>query len=296
VEKLRRNKLFIYSFLAPAFLIYTALAVVPIVQSINFSFYSWPGIRRIPMKFNGLANYAEMFTSPRFWLSIKNVMWFILMNLIFQIILGYGLALLLSRCWKGYKAYKVAFFLPVVLPLTASALLWKFIYFPNNIGVLNQFLYLLKLDGLTTAWLVNSKTALNAVIAANVWTGFGYHVVIGFAALSGIPDSVMESAGMDGANAFQRLAYFTLPMIWESVKISMVLIITGSMKNFDIVFVMTEGGPNGLTHVPSTLLYYEAFKYEHYGLGSAIAVFILVASLSLALVTMRLMQREAIEY
>jgi raffinose/stachyose/melibiose transport system permease protein len=296
VDSLRRNKAFIISFLLPAFLVYTLLAVIPIIQSVYFSFFSWPGISKIPMKFVGLANFKNMLSSAGFWLSIKNVLWFIFLNLIFQIAMGYGLAILLVRCWKGYKAFKVAFFFPVVLPLTASALLWKFIYFPNDIGVLNQFLMFFGLDKLTTAWLVNSKTALNAVIAANVWTGFGYHVVIGFAALLGIPDEIMESAALDGANGFQRLVKFTLPMIWEAIKISVVLIITGSMKNFDIVFVMTEGGPNGLTHVPSTLLYYEAFKYDHYGLGSAIAVFIFVVSLFLALISLRLMQREAIEY
>jgi raffinose/stachyose/melibiose transport system permease protein len=296
MDSLRGNKIFIISFLLPAFLIYTLLAVIPIIQSVYFSFFSWPGISKIPMKFVGFANFKNMLGSAGFWLSVKNVLWFILLNLIFQIIMGYGLAILLVRCWKGYKAFKVAFFFPVVLPLTASALLWKFIYFPNDIGVLNQFLMFLGLDKLATAWLVNSKTALNAVIAANVWTGFGYHVVIGFAALSGIPAEIMESAALDGANAFQRLVRFTLPMIWEAIKISVVLIVTGSMKNFDIVFVMTEGGPNGLTHVPSTLLYYEAFKYDHYGLGSAIAVFIFLVSLVLALVSLRLMQREAVEY
>jgi len=296
VEKLRRNKVFIYSFLLPAFLVYTLIAVIPIIQSIYFSFYSWPGIRNIPMTFVGFGNFINMFTYSGFWLSVKNVLWFILLNLIFQIIMGYGLALLLYRCWKGYKAFKVAFFFPVVLPLTASALLWKFIYFPNDIGVLNQFFYLIGLDKLTTGWLINSKTALNSVIAANVWTGFGYHVVIGFAALLAIPEEMLESVSIEGATFFQRLRYFIFPMIWEFIKISVVLIVTGSMKNFDIVFVMTEGGPNGLTHVPSTLLYYEAFKYNHYGLGSSIAVFILAASLILTLFALRLMQRETIYY
>lgn len=283
-------------FLLPAVAIYVGLAIWPIIQSIAFSFYEWNGIQGVEMEFVGLKNFANMFGSEKFWLSVRNVFQFIGVNLIFQITIGYGLAVLLAKNIRGFKVFKTLFFFPVVLPLTATALLWKFLYFPNNIGVLNQFLDLIGLSSLKTGWLIDTSTALNAVSIANVWTGFGYHMVIGFAALSAIPDGILESAMIDGATGLKQFRYITLPMIWESMKISIILLVTGSMKNFDIIFVMTEGGPNGATHVPSTLMYYEAFKYDHYGLGSAIAVFIFVISLALAWLTMRLMQRDAIEY
>ncbi|MDI9506614.1 MAG: sugar ABC transporter permease [Clostridiales bacterium] len=290
------NKRIVLLFLLPALVIYVGLAVYPIVQSIVFSFYEWNGLQGVPMEYVGMNNFGSMFRSAKFWLSVKNVLQFIAVNLIFQIIIGYGLAVLLAQNRPGFKIFKTIFFFPVVLPLTATALLWKFIYFPNNIGVLNQLLNAIGLESLKTGWLINTKTALNAVSIANVWTGFGYHMVIGFAALSAIPDGIMESSMIDGATGFRQFFSITLPMIWESMKISFVLLITGSMKNFDIIFVMTEGGPNGATHVPSTLMYYEAFKYDHYGLGSAISVFIFVASLALAGLTIRLMRRESVEY
>ena len=290
------DKRIIFLFLLPALIIYVGLAVWPIAQSVKFSFYEWPGIQGVPLKFVGLKNFSTMFASPKFWLSVGNVLRFIALNLVLQILLGYGLALLVARGYKGFKFFKMAFFCPVVLPLTATALLWNFIYFPNNIGILNQFLEKVGLGFMTTGWLINPATALNAVTVANVWTGFGYHLVIGFAALSAVPDGILESALIDGATGFKRFIHITLPLIWQSVMISVVLIVTGSMKNFDIIFVMTEGGPNGLTHVPSTLMYYEAFKYDHYGLGSAISVFIFVSSLLLAWLSMRVMRREAIEY
>lgn len=296
MSKYYTSKKIILLFLFPALLIYLALAIYPIVQSIVFSFYEWNGLQGVPMKYVGLRNFISMFGSPKFWFSVKNVFQFIAVNLVFQIIAGYGLAILLAKNLKGFKLFKTIFFFPVVLPLTATALLWKFIYFPNNIGVLNQLLGRIGLTSLQKGWLISPATALNAVSIANVWTGFGYHMVIGFAAISAIPQGVIESAMIDGATGFRQFFYITLPMIWESMKISLVLLITGSMKNFDIIFVMTEGGPNGATHVPSTLLYYEAFKYDHYGLGSAIAVFVFLACLALAGITIRLMRREAIEY
>lgn len=296
MSKYYSNKKIIFLFLFPAMLIYLGLAIYPIIQSIVFSFYEWNGLQGVPMEFVGLKNFMTMFQSDKFWLSVKNVFQFILVNLVFQLIIGYGLALLLAKGMKGFKVFKTIFFFPVVLPLTATALLWKFIYFPNNIGVLNQFLDLIGLSALKNGWLIDVDTALNAVSIANVWTGFGYHMVIGFAALSAIPDGILESAMIDGATGIKRFFHITLPMIWESMKISIVLLVTGSMKNFDIIFVMTEGGPNGATHVPSTLMYYEAFKYDHYGLGSAIAVFIFVACLALAGFTMKAMKRDTIEF
>lgn len=289
------NKKIIFFFLLPALLIYAGLALWPILQSVRFSFFEWPGIQGVPLKFVGLKNFQNMFASKKFILSVLNVLRFIGLNLVLQIICGYGLALLLAKYYKGYKLFKMAFFFPVVLPLTATALLWNFLYFPNDIGVINQLLNALGLPFLKTGWLITPATALNAVTVANVWTGFGYHMVIGFAALSAIPDGILESAMIDGASGMRKFLHITLPLIWESMKISVVLIATGSMKNFDIIFVMTEGGPNGLTHVPSTLMYYEAFKYDHYGLGSAIAVFIFASSLLLAFLSIRLMRREQIE-
>lgn len=294
--KLIHTKKTIVSFLVPALVLYTLFAILPIIQSIRFSFYDWPGIQGIPLKFVGWNNFMTAFQSEVFWHSVKNVLWFIVINLIFQIVIGYGLALLLSRLATGYKFFKVAFFCPVILPLTATALVWNFIYFPNDIGILNQFLAMVGLEKFQMAWLVDPSTAMTSIAMANVWSGFGYHMVIGIAALAAIPDSILESATLDGASGARQFFNIKLPLIWESMKISVVLIITGSMKNFDIIFVLTGGGPNGLTHVPSTLMYYEAYKYDHYGLGSAISVLIFAACLLLAYLSMRLMKKETIEF
>ena len=296
MERFRSDKRIIILFLLPAFIIYLTLAVIPIIQSLYFSFFDWPGIQGIPLEYVGIKNFINMLKYEDFHIAVKNVFQFAILNLLIQIPVGYGLAILLGGFPKGYRLFKTSFFFPVVLPLTAVSLLWVFIYFPNETGVLNL---LLKSAGLTEtgkAWLLDSGTALNAVIVANAWKGLGYHMIIAFAAIAGIPPYILESAEIDGAVGFKKVWHIIIPIIWEAVKISVVLIVIGSMKNFDIIFIMTEGGPNGLTNVPSTLLYYEAFQYENYGLGSAISAFIFLISILLSTVSMRAMRREKIEY
>lgn len=296
MEKYRSDKKVIILLLLPALLIYISLAVIPIIQSIYFAFFEWPGIQGIPLKYVGLRNFSRLIDYSGFHLALKNVMRFVILNLLIQMPIGYGLAILVSSRFRGFKLYKMAYFFPVVLPLTAVSLLWVFIYFPNNTGALNLLLNSIGLTGMTRAWLLDPRTALNSVIVANAWTGLGYHMIIGFAAISAIPEEIIESARLDGATGLKKIRYIVIPTIWEAIRISVILIVIGSMKNFDIIFVMTEGGPNGLTHVPATLLYYEAFRYENYGLGSAISMFIFVASVALSVLSMQLMKKEKIEY
>ena len=296
MDQYRTNKKVIFLFMLPAVAIYMVLAVIPIVQSLYFGFFSWPGIQGVELKFVGLQNFIDMFESKEFLLSLRNVLQYMLLTLVIQIPLAYGLAILLGKFYKGFKLYKVFYFFPVVLPLTATSLLWSFIFFPNDTGVLNMVLNALGLENLTTAWLLNPHTALNCITITNVWAGFGYHMMIGFAALTSIPEQILESAELDGAKGFKKLRYIILPIIWESVKISVVLIVTGNLKQFDMVFVMTGGGPNGLTQLPATLMYFEAFRYNHYGLGSAISAFLFVVCIVLAVVSMKAMEREKIEY
>lgn len=274
---MRNSKSFITLFLLPAALIYILLAIIPIIHSLYFSFFEWPGIHAIPLKFVGLDNFIKMFNSSKFILSLKNVTWFVFLNVIFQMIFGYGVALMLGTYIKGFKRFKLLYFLPVVLPMTATSLLWKFIFLPNATGVLN---YVIGLFGVAPkAWLLEKSLAMNCISAANIWQGFGYHLIIAFAAITTVPEEMIEAATIDGCSRFQKVMKIILPTIRNAIMVSMILIITGNLKNFDIVFIMTEGGPNNMTHVPSTLMYKEAFKYEHYGLGSAIAAFIFLLSL-----------------
>jgi len=292
----RRNKLVILMFLAPAFLIVTFFEMIPVGSTIYFSFHNWPGIATAPLKYVGLQNYANIFQNDDFLRSLKNVLWYVFWSVIGQVGLGFTLALMIYHVRRGTRFYKASFFLPLILPATSIALIWYFILFPTDMGVVNHLLDSLGLGTLKRAWLVNPNTAMAWIIIITTWSSIGYYTTIGLAALAGLPDEVMEAAEIDGAVGLRRIWSVVIPMIWESIRISVVLVITGVLKIFDLIFILTDGGPNGTTHVPATLMYKEAFEYNNYGGGSAIATVIFLLSIVLSVLSLRVMgsgKREA---
>lgn len=292
MERYRRNKKVIFLFLLPALLIYVILECFPVLQSFYFSFFDWPGIQGVPLEYVGLSNYFSIFKDPQFHLAIKNILLFVVVGVLTQLPIGFLFAILLYNIKRGQRFFKAVYFIPMILPVTATGLLWQFILKPNQDGVLNHLLTLLGAGNLSTGWLINNKTAMLCIILVTTWSSAAYYIVIGLAAMNSISEDVLESAVMDGASQVQKIFYIVIPMVWESIKISVVMIITGVLKVFDIVFVMTEGGPNGLTHVPATLLYYQAFKYNHYGVGSAISTIMFFMSLAITVVSMKVMSQE----
>ncbi len=289
----RKNMKAAVLFLLPAFLIYTLLEIVPILQSFYFSFFEWNGIHGVPLEYVGLDNFKFMLGYKDFIISIKNILRFVVLSLLTQIPLGLILALALSTYCRGYKFFKAVFFIPVVLSLTAVSLMWYFILFPNN-GVLTNFLTMIGLESLTRNWLIDKDTALNSVILIRSWVSAGFYMVIFFAAITSIDTEVLESASMDGSKGLHRILTIIIPMIWEVVIVSVILVITGTLKVFDIVFVLTKGGPNGLTNVPATLMYNEAFVYNHYGLGNAISTVIFLMCIIFTILSLKIMQRKSI--
>ena len=169
--------------------------------------------------------------------------------------------------WNGIKG----------VPTTVIGLLWYFILMPT--GVLNTVLRSMGLDRLVHMWLVEKNTAMTSIILVNTWCGIGFHMTVSYAAISGIPDDVIEASKLDGAVGLKKVRYIIIPMIWESIISSIVVIVTAVLKTFDLVYVMTSGGPNGLTDVPSTLLYKEAFQYNNFGKASVIGVYIFILSI-----------------
>lgn len=289
----RNKRKTIILFLLPAFIIYVGLAVIPIIQSVRFSFFEWNGVSGSPLTFVGFRNFVTIFQSDAFYYALKNALIFAVLNLLIQIPLGYFLAYLLSDFCKGYRFFKAIFFASVILPMTATALLFKLIFGSTETGALNTILMSLGIIDGAKGWLIQKQTALLFVIIANAWCGFGYHMTLGFAAIMDIPTEVLEASTLDGAIGLRKIISIVVPMIWESLKISIVMIITGSIKIFDIIYIMTEGGPNGMTQVPAVMLYNEAFKYSHYGLGSAISVVIFVLCIVLSGMSLKLMNKRS---
>lgn len=298
MDKIRRNKKVIAAFLLPALLIFIVFEIIPVLMTIYFSFNEWPGIQSVPLEFVGVKNFIALFTDPVFLKSLQNIAVYVVASVILQVPIGFGLGILIHHFKRGKRFFKAAFFIPMILSVTAVSLLWSFIYFPTEKGILNSILLNLGLENLMQQWLVNPKTSLICVIIVSTWTSIGYYMIICLAGLSSIPASVTEAGALDGAVGFKRVRHIYIPLLWDQVKMSVIMVITGVLKIFDTVYILTpSGGTDNSTIVPALLMYNESYRYGHYGKGSAIATIIFVLSVVVSIFSLRLMgKKESVEY
>lgn len=288
--KTTKGKLGIYLFTLPALLIYIVFLIIPILGALYFSVVEWNGIKGSPLEFVGFKNYLKVFGDKLFHTSTLNLLKMVFFSVLFHTPIALLLAVSLNTKFKGYRFFKVIYFVPTIFPLTAIGLLWYFIFMPN--GSLNSLLETVGLDTLVQGWLINPSTAMAAIIFVNIWAGIGYYMVIMLAGLTTIPEELYEAAEIDGATPVNKFFYITIPMLKPIISLCILLDIIGTVKVFDLIFVMTEGGPNGLTNLPTTLMYYEAFRYDNYGVGSAIGIIILAIALFLTLGSEGIMNRN----
>lgn len=281
-------------FLLPALVLYCIFMVYPIMQSIQLSFFKWSGKATIEPEFVGLANYVKMFKDPIFRKAFGNTLVYMAINVCVQIPLGLLLALFLSRPRKGQRFYKMAFFMPVILSATAVSLMWKFILSGQN-GLLNTILTTVGLGNYTHVWLGEAGTVMSSIALVGAWQGVGYVMILLLAALVNVSDSILEQSVIDGASWWQRTWYITIPLIKDAIKTNIVLLIIGSIKVCDIVYVMTGGGPFFSSEVLTTYMYTSSFKNGVFGYGSAIATFIFVFGALLTLLTNKLMKKDITE-
>lgn len=272
-----KTRLFILLFILPALIIYTMFQIIPLFGAVYFSLSEWNGIAGSAIEFVGFKNFANIFKDANFILSLKNMAKMVIFSVLFHTPIALLMAVGIYSAKRGGRLFKAIYFVPTVFPLTAVGLLWYFIFMPN--GSLNSLLEVVGLKDLVTPWLVNEKTAMNTIIFVNIWAGLGYYMVILLAGLSTISNDVYEAAAVDGVNPVTKFFYITVPLLKPIIKMCILMDIIGTIKVFDLVFVMTEGGPNGLTNLPTTLMYQEAFKYDHYGTGSAIGIILLIICL-----------------
>ena len=272
--KSNKTKMGVLLFILPALAIYLVFQIIPIIGSVYFSLVSWNGIAGSAPEFIGLQNYIYAFKSPDFILSLKNMAKMVIVSVIFHTPIALLMAVAINTKCKGYRLFKALFFVPTVFPLTAVGLMWYFIFMPT--GSFNALLDVVGLSNLVTPWLVDSSTAMNTIVFVNIWAGVGYYMVIIFAGLKTITEDVYEAAAIDGATSVKQFFQITIPMLKPILSMCILMDIIGSVKVFDLVFAMTGGGPNGLTNLPTTLMYNEAFKYNHYGVGSAIGIIIML--------------------
>lgn len=275
-----------YLFIAPGFILFAVLILLPILQAVQMSFFDWKIIPGAVSQFLGLDNYVRAFQDPHFWLSLTNSGLYMLFTVPPQIVLGLFIAVLLKRKSPTQPVFRVLFYLPVVTSWVVVSLLFKFLFADGGLVnfTLHDFLHLMNSD---VSWLSGRWTALVAICALGVWKGVGWSMMIFLAALQGVPQALEEAATMDGAGRWQRFRVVTLPAIVPSVAFVTVMLVIGGFNVFTSVLLMTGGGPGGQTDVVLTYMYDQAFANLDFGYGSALAVILAVIVFVLAVIQLR---------
>ena len=272
---IRKNKLAITLFMLPAALLFFGIIIVPIIMSVTYSFQDWNGITE--PEFVGLKNYIELFTSKSagFPKTTFNALLLAVLSVFIQLPLSLGLALLISRGIKGERFFMTVFFVPVLMSTVVIGQLWLKIYNPNY-GVLNVLLDKIGLHSLAeTVWLGDPKTVLLAAFIPNLWQYVGYHMLLMYAGIKSVSPDIIEAAKIDGATDWQINTRIIIPLLKPVIKICVIFAVTGSLKTFDLIYVLTGGGPDHASEVPSTLMVNMIFDESRYGYGSAVAVMII---------------------
>ena len=275
MDKLLRDKKAIIVFMAPAFILFTLILFIPICQSVFYSFCDYNALTK--PEFIGFENYRLLFTSDRtMGLALKNSLFFLIYSVVTQLIAGLVLAALLTNIKKGRNLFKNIYYLPCVLSSAALGLLWMFIFTPK-LGI-NQILAEFGIEG--PLWLMDTEgfiiLPMWVIAFVCLWQYVGQSMMLYMAQISGISTSLYEASYIDGCTKAKSFRYITLPLIKPMVATAMSLNAIGSLKFFDLIFNMTEGGPNHQTEVLATHLYAQGFKYFKYGYASAIGVVLLV--------------------
>lgn len=288
----KNTRIVIFLGLLPAVLLYLVFAILPILQSFYFSLMEWDGFS--DMKFVGLDNFVRLFQEPLFWNSVKNNIYVVMASVFGQVPIALFLALLLNRKIKGLKIFRTIGFLPVVLSTVVISLTWGLIFNSEN-GMINELLRTIGLGGLAQNWLGDTKWAMISVSFVIIWQFVGLYLIIFLAALQNVPEEVLEAAKIDGASEWTTTWKITVPMIWDTIIVAVILCISGSLKTFDLIYVMTHGGPAHSTDVMALYMFNETFSKLQYGYGSAVSVFIFFFSLTLIFIVTKLLGKRMIK-
>lgn len=262
-------------FLLPALLGTLIFIVIPVICSFGLSFVQWDLLN--PIKFVGFENYRVIFHDGLFYKILGNTIVFALSTSFLGVIIPLILASILNTKIRGSEFFKGAYFLPFITPMVVVGVVWAWIFDPN-IGLLNQVLHL------HLNWLYDSKLAMPALIVVSVWKLVGYNMIIFLSSLSAISQSLFEAAKIDGANSFQIFKNVTIPMLSPTIFFVVIITAISSFQVFDLIYLMTQGGPFDSTNVLVYAIYKNAFEYFNVGKASAIAYVLFVIILVLTLI------------
>ena len=283
----RRKWIIIFSIIPLA--IYLIIVIIPLLSSFYYSLTDWNGFNQ-NYNWVGLDNFAKIFRDKYFANAIENTLVWMAAAVVLPVGGGLFLALLLHEGIWGANLYKSLFYLPICLSLAVIGQVWIWIYQPDW-GLLNDILRAIHLDQFAVAWLANKKTALGAVIIAWSWQQIGMAMVIFLAGLTSVPSELTEAAEIDGASYWQSLRYVIIPLLSPATVIVVALSIINSLKSFDVVYMMTQGGPFHTTDTLAMFMYLESFKKYYMGYGSAIAVVLFLIAMVIIVFYFRQVQK-----
>ena len=278
-----------YAFVAPALIAYGLFIFVPILDTVRYSFTDWNGLSD-PV-WIGLDNYARALGDPIVLKSLANNLSFSIWFSLLPIAIGLVVTSLIARSGlPGTWLFRTAVFLPQILSLVVIGVVWRWIYSPN-FGPLNQFLRSLGLDNLAKPWLGDFTFALPAVGVIGTWFEFGFVTVLMIAGVQKIDEQLYEAARIDGASSWDQFRNITLPSLRNEITVALVFTVIASFRIFDLIFVLTKGGPGNQTSVLSFLVYKNAFQYNELGYAAASAVILTLIILTISIVIVRLRER-----
>lgn len=283
MKNVMSNKFVIALYTLPALLLILVIIYIPIGLSGYYGLMDWDGIGE--MKFIGLENYITLIQDKMFWTSA----WHSFLLAIFStlsLLLYLGISLVLASKIKGADLLRKIYLIPMLLSSVAIAQLWMKIFDPTN-GMANKLLEMFGVEN-TPIWLADPAIALYAIFIPVIWQYAGFYILIYYAALKNVPEEVIEAAKIDGASPIQIAFRIKLPLISGIFKVTIMLAVVGSLKYFDLIYVMTGGGPNGASEVMASYMYKEAFKLNNFGYGSAIGFGLLVICLVMTWLTSKM--------
>ena len=285
-----------YVLVAPAVLVFAFVVLIPAILNTALSVMDWSGTDQ--MRFVGLDNFFRAFRDDIYLMAYRNTFLYIGMTLVLEVLVGLVLAGLVTMRGTRTAFYRIAFFVPVMLPMVVIAVLWSFVY-SDDIGLINTGLRGIGLDEWAPVWLGDPSTALIAVSVVSGWIYAGFYMAIFYAALQRIPANIVEAATLDGASQWRIFFSVRVPMIRPIIEIAVLLCVTGAFQSFDLFYVMTNGGPDHATEIITTYLVEVVFRFHDLGYGAALATIMTVVVLALGFVFTRIRARAGganIEY
>ena len=278
-----------YIAVAPALILFGLFVIIPVLEGLWVSFHQWDGLS--PMVWNGLDNYSYVLQDGIFWEAMWHTILFAIVTTVAKNVLGLGLAVLLNRPMRGRSFFRTVAFVPVLLAFVMIGILWSWIYNPL-FGILDQFLRAVGLGFLVQGWLSDPGVALFSIMVVDIWKWTGFHMVVYLAGLQQVPNELLEAAAVDGATNWQRFWHVTVPLLRPVIVFNVLLsVVGGFVTTYDLVYVMTGGGPFHSTEVALTWIVSTTLKFLSVGEGSAMSVVLLAIVGSIGLAQVLLMTR-----